>query len=182
MITIIIITTIIIVAIIVLLCFYFRQRKYNSFILQNSLCLKQLRIINNRYSFNSDISYDQCYTYDNVNFYDTITCEDYLIYQLQFISKKVIAQIKNIHENKQIYLHYKNEIKTVSDFGNFNVPIGKLNTKKLIAKEKKYFQNNILQEPTTEFILKVTLCCSTITGRIYDEKQTFFLIKIYFCS
>ncbi len=140
MITIIIITTIIIVAIIVLLCFYFRQRKYNSFILQNSLCLKQLRIINNRYSFNSDISYDQCYTYDNVNFYDTITCEDYLIYQLQFISKKVIAQIKNIHENKQIYLHYKNEIKTVSDFGNFNVPIGKLNTKKLIAKEKNIFK------------------------------------------
>lgn len=123
MIAFIIIAAIIVVAVIVLLCLYFRRRKYDNFILQNSLCLKQLKEINSRYKFNPNISFDQYHTYDNDKFYETISCEDYLIYQLQFISKKVIAQIKNKSENKQLYSNYLNEVKTVSDFGKFQVPI-----------------------------------------------------------
>lgn len=94
MIVFIIIAIIIVAVIIVLSCLYFRQRKYDNFILQNSLCLKQLKEINSRYKFNPNISFDQYHTYDNENFYDTISCEDYLIYQLQYISKKIVAQIK----------------------------------------------------------------------------------------
>ena len=137
MIAFIIITAIIITVSIVLLCLYFWQRKYDNFILQNSLCLKQLKEINSRYKFNQNISFDQYHTYDNENFYDTISCEDYLIYQLQYIGKQVSAQIKNISENKKLYSNYLNEAKTVSEFGRFSAPIKNLNLEKLIAKEKK---------------------------------------------
>lgn len=174
MIAFIIIVAIIVVVTTVLLCLYLRQRKYDNFILQNSLCLKQLQEINSRYKFNSNISFDQYHTYDNDKFYETISCEDYLIYQLQFISKKVIAQIKNMSENKQLYSNYLNEVKTVSDFGKFQVPIKNLDIEKLIAKEKQYLRKNLLQKPTMQFALTITLYCSTINGRIYDRKTAVF--------
>ena len=174
MIAFIIITAIIITVSIVLLCLYFWQRKYDNFILQNSLCLKQLKEINSRYKFNQNISFDQYHTYDNENFYDTISCEDYLIYQLQYIGKQVSAQIKNISENKKLYSNYLNEAKTVSEFGRFSAPIKNLNLEKLIAKEKKCLRKNLLQKPTTQFVLTITLYCSTINGRIYDRKTAVF--------
>lgn len=174
MIAFIIITAIIITVSIVLLCLYFWQRKYDNFILQNSLCLKQLKEINSRYKFNQNISFDQYHTYDNENFYDTISCEDYLIYQLQYIGKQVSAQIKNISENKKLYSNYLNEAKTVSEFGRFSAPIKNLNLEKLIAKEKKCLRKNLLQKPTTQFVLTITLYCSTINDRIYDRKTAVF--------
>lgn len=89
MIVFIIISSIIIITAITSLYLYFRQQKYNNFILQNSLRLKRLKEINDRYKFNPYNSFDQYHIYDNENFYDTISCEDYLIYQLQYIGKKV---------------------------------------------------------------------------------------------
>lgn len=174
MIVLIITVAIIVIAVIVLLCLYFRQRKYDNFILQNSLCLKQLKEINSHYSFNTDISFDQYHTYDNEKIYETISCEDYLIYRLQFIGKQVVTRIKNISENKLLFSNYLNEVKTISDYGKFQVPVKNLNIEKLIAKEKQCLQKNLLQKPTTQFILTVTLYCSTMNGRIYDRKTAVF--------
>lgn len=174
MIAIITIVAIIAVATIVLLCLYLRQRKYDNFILQNSLCLKQLKEINSHYQFHSDINFDQYHIYDNEKLYETISCEDYLIYQLQFISKKVVAQIKNISENKQLFSNYLNEIKTVSDFGKFQAPIKNFNIEKLVVKEKQCLRKNLLQKPTMQFVLTITLYCSTVNGRIYERKTDVF--------
>lgn len=170
----IITVAIIVVISIVLLCLYFKQRKYDNFILQNSLCLKQLKEINKHYEFNPNISFDQYHTYDNEKFYDTISCEDYLIYQLQYISKKIVAQIKKVSENKQSYSNYLSEVKTVSNLGRFQIPIQNLNLEKLIAKEKKCLRKNLLQKPITQFVLSVTLYCSTLNGRIYAQKTAVF--------
>lgn len=67
-----------------------------------------------------------------------------------------------------------NEVKTVSNFGRFQNPIQNLNLKKLIAKEKKCLRKNLLQKPTTQFVLTITLYCSTINGRIYAKKTAAF--------
>ena len=67
---------IIIIALIVFLfCYFYQlyQHEYDKFILQNSLCLKQLKEINNRYKFHPDIRFDQCHTYDNDKIYSTIS-------------------------------------------------------------------------------------------------------------
>ena len=168
---------IIIIALIVFLfCYFYQlyQHEYDKFILQNSLCLKQLKEINNRYKFHPDIRFDQCHTYDNDKIYSTISCQDYIIYQLQYISKKVIEQIEKVSENQQTYSNYLSEVNTISDFGKFQMPIKNLNLEKLIVKEKTMFKKNLLQKPTTHFNLTVTLYCSTINGRIYDKKTAVF--------
>lgn len=174
MIVLITIVSIVLVISIVLLCLRFRQRRYDNFILQNSLCLKQLKEINSHYKFYPDISFDQYYTYDNANNYESISCEDYLIYQLQYIDKKLVDQIKKISDNKQMYSHYLSEVKLISDFGKFEVPVKNLNLEKLIIKEKQCLRKNLLQKPTTQFVLTITLCCSTINGRIYHKKTASF--------
>lgn len=58
------------------------QKKYNDFVLQNSIRLKQLEDINSCYNFYPDINFDQTHKYDNETFYNEISCQDYLIYQL----------------------------------------------------------------------------------------------------
>lgn len=174
MIVIIIVGTILLIIATVLFCLFIRRRKYYDFIEQNSLCLKQLKEINSRYEFNPDIRFDQCHIYDNENLYNTISCEDYLIYQLQFISKKIVIQIKKIAENKQLYSNYLSEVKTLSDFGKFQAPIKNLKLEKLIAKEKQCLRKCLLPKPALQLCITVTLYCSTINGRIYDKKTSDF--------
>lgn len=174
MIALIIIISIIFVVAIVLLLLQSRRRKYDDFILQNSLCLKRLKEINSQYNFYPYISFDQQHIYDNENYYNTISCEDFLIYQLQDYKKNIIGQIDKIHKNKKLYTDYLSEVKTISDFGKFQSPIKKLNLNKLIAREKECLNKHLLQKPTVEFYLTVTLYCSTLNGHIYDQKRTVF--------
>jgi len=159
---------------IVILFLKYKRQKYVNFILQNSICLKRLKEINNRYNFNPNISFDQCHTYDNEKFYNSISCEDYLIYQLQYLSKKISVQIKKTQENKQLYSNYLNEVETISDFGKFQSPIKTLNLNKLLIKEKECFRKHLLQTPTIQFYLKVTLYCATLYGHIYGSKTAVF--------
>ncbi len=169
-----IIIFIILVSMVIFFIYNFIQQKYNDFVIQNSICLQLLNEINSRYKFNQNISFDQCHTYDNENFYDTISCEDYLIYQLQFINKKIIVQIKKISENKQLYSNYLGEVKMISNFGRFKNPIKHLKLEKLITKEKQLFKNNLLQKPILQLIVTITLYCSTLNGHIYAKKSEVF--------
>lgn len=159
---------------IVFLIRYLAQKKYNDFVLQNSICLKQLNEINQHYNFYPHISFDQFHTYDNENYYDTISCKDYLIYQLQYIRKNLYNQINKISSNKQQYSKYLNEIKFITQFGQFQTSIGKLNLDKLIKIERRLIEEHTYRAPTTQFYLTVTLYCSTINGRVYSEKRERF--------
>ena len=68
------------------------QKKYQNFVLQNSVCLKQLEEINRHYNFYPYICFDQTHIYDNENYFNMISCKDYLIYQLQYLWKKYITK------------------------------------------------------------------------------------------
>lgn len=174
-----IITTMIIIGI-VLCIYYLTLKKYNDFILQNSICLHQLIEINRRYEFYPYVCFDQSHTYDNENFFETISCTDYLIYQLKYFRKKFYNQIEKINTNKQKYSQYFNEIKTITEFGQFYSPIGKLSLDKLIKIEKAMFEKHTYDVPTTQFYLTVTLYCSKINGRIYSKKsQKFSAYEIF---
>lgn len=79
-----------------LLVLYFlsklRKKKYETFIQQNSIQLKKVTEINHYFSFYSAENMDQFYTYVNEIFFDSISCRDYLIYELQFIQRKVFEK------------------------------------------------------------------------------------------
>lgn len=146
------------------------QKKYDEFLLQNSICLQKLKEINSRYKFYECKKLVQKHTYDNENFYDDISCEDYLIYQLQFIRKQVYDEIKKTNSNKQQYSKYLDEINKITDFGTYKAPVNRLKPEKLIKREKLLLNKYAYGAPATQFVLTVMLSCSTINGRVYGRK------------
>lgn len=170
----IVLFSVIVVGIVIILAYYFKQKKYNNFILENSICLKQLNEINSRYKFYPYINYNQSNTYDNEKLYDNISCEDFLIYQLQFHSIKISNQINKINANKKLYSDYLSEVKNILQFGQFQSPTGNLNLVKLVKKEKLLIKKQIYNAPVTQFTLSVTLYCSKINGQVYSRKSEIF--------
>lgn len=168
-----IIAAIVLIWITIFFIYYLTQKKYHDFILENSICLKQLEEINHHYNFYPYISFDQFHTYDNEKLFDTISCMDYLIYQLQYIKKSLFNQINKINTNNLQYSKYLNEIQTVLQLGQYSSPIKKLNLDKLMSIEHKVIEKHIYT-PITQFYLTVTLYCSTISGKVYCKKSEIF--------
>ena len=150
-----------------------RNIKYKDFILKSSIALNQLLEINDKYHFYECNNYDDSHVYDNNVFYNNISCEDYLIYQLQFKKYEVSKDIKNIDNNIVLYKAYCKEIDVIDSFGNFTNSTEKLNLKYLFSLEKKVF-NQYKLKPILHFHITITLYCSKINGQIYASKhQTF---------
>lgn len=166
--------SVIITVIVVVFTYFWRQKKYDDFILQNSVCLKKLSEINNRYEFLDIDNFDQQHTYDNETHYNNISCNDYLIYQLQYMRQAVSSQIKKIQTNSQRYSNYMNEVKSVKMFGQFQSPIGKLKLEKLLKTEKSMLRSRVYRQPAVRFYIAVTLYCSDIKGRVYNKKEKIF--------
>lgn len=169
-----VILSIIITGVVISLICHFTQKKYDNFIIKNSTCLSKLKEINSRYSFYPYFSFDQQHTYDNENYYDIISCVDYLIYQLQFIKNDVLSQIEKTYINKQQYAKYLDEIKAITQFGQYQVPIGRLKLDKLVKREKQFIEKQTYRAPYNQFSLRVTLYCSKINGRVYRWKSDSF--------
>lgn len=159
--------------------FYTINKKYLQYILKNSIALNNLFNLNKEYKFYTKIDYfNEQHTYDNKNFYNNISCEDYLIYQLQFKKYKIVEQINFVCSNRIKYNSYCKRLSTLKQFGNFIQPNNKLNIHRLISKEKALFDKNILK-PIINFNIPVHLYCSKINGSIYMRKhQTFSLEHI----
>ena len=150
------------------------QKKYVDFVSENSIYLKQLEEINCKYHFFDYVDFNQSHTYDNEHFYSDIRCVDYLIYQLQFISGKVINQINREKQNSRLYAAYIKEIESLTGLGEFAIETGKLKHKKLIAIEQQLIKQCTLAKPHTDFCIIVTLYCSQINGRIYAQKSELY--------
>ena len=163
-----------IVIFIFLFCEYpvIKKRKYTKFVEDNSLALKKLNEINSKYIHLAHSNYDTAYTYDNQIFYNNISCEDFLIYQLQYKKNIVKRLISYINNSKTNYAAYCNEVKQINQFGVFKELISN-NLKNLISIEKDLF-NKKIYSPITTISIQVTLYCSKINGVIYDEKQQTF--------
>ena len=158
---------------------HINQKRYTVFVSENSLCFCSLKEINSRFTFYPQINYDQYHTYDNEDFYNTISCDDYLIYQLQYQAQKISEQIEKIHRNEVEYKKYLDQIKTLQ-LGNFSAPIGKLKKEKLLKIEKRLCHKAKLSAPATQFYLTVTLRRSNINGRTYDSKSKTYSAETIF--
>lgn len=149
------------------------KKRYEAFILKNSVCFNSLKKINSEFTFFPEVNCNQYHTYDNENFYDTISCKDFLIYQLQYQAGMICQQIEKINRNKDNHQQYINKIKTLHP-GDFSAPIGTLKKEQLLKTEKRLCHNAMLPAPATKFSLTVTLYCSKINGTIYAHKAETF--------
>ena len=104
-----------VVAIVFFLLYYKKRNEtYIKFVATNSVAISRLRELNKKYHFHTDIkSFDKYHTYDNKKFFDTISCQDFLIYDLQFNKYAVENEIRLIKLNKDKYEVYNSEIKKI---------------------------------------------------------------------
>lgn len=152
-----------------------RNKREADFVSQNSSALKMLSELNKNTVFDVLSIPEETHTYDNIHLYDQISCEDYLIYQLQFRQKQydIKNQMKKADLNKTRYAAYLEALSRIQSFGKFDRPIGKYKEKHLLSAEKRIF-NQERKNPSTHFTIRITLSCSRINGRIYKKKsQTF---------
>ena len=95
----------------IVIFFSYRRKKYIEYIKGNSVTLKKLLDLNNKYRFYKiTANAKRTQDYDNKIYYDSISCEDYLIYQLQFEQYVVLKEMNYVAINKREYVKYCEEI------------------------------------------------------------------------
>lgn len=150
-----------------------RNKKYYSFLFENSFAIKKVLELNEKYKFFSIKNFDQKKIYDNKHFYDEISCEDYLIYQLQFKQSEIKKQIEYSKINERNYRLYCNDISKICIWGHFENTSEKLNKNRLLFLEKQIFNNRIIKKPSS-FLIKVVICRSDLNGNIFNRKSNIF--------
>lgn len=174
----IIIVVILIVLIILILLIVFAtlgaiNKEYKNFVKENSLAILNLKKLNinlklqnvNEYYFQKD--------FDNENMFKELSCEDYLIYELQYYKYKILNDIKIYNNNKTKMDEYKIKVESIKHFGNYLKPIGKLKRDKLLKCEKVEF--NKLIRNCSEFCVDVRLILTNIKGyELYEINNTFY--------
>ncbi len=174
MIKVLIISCFMFVAITIFCILKLRYDKYVKYLNNNSISLKSLLIINKDFSFYTNIkNFDECHTYDNSIFYNNISCEDFLIYQLQYKKCDIEKEIQKVKINKINYDKYCTKISEIKNLGEYVENDPKLNKSYLLKIENKLFSKNILK-PTIDFNVKIILYCSKINGDIYQKKTENF--------
>lgn len=165
----------IIIAVIVIFSLKQRKKKYVDFVINNSVCLKDLLNTNSKFTFCSFNKHlDLYHKYDCETYYNKISCEDYLIYQLQFIKKDVLEGIKIANQNTILYKSYVAELKKITPLGRFINKPKNLNLEYLLNIEQKLLSLNKLN-PFRCFTIEVRL----VLKNFFDEKnQTFSKDKI----
>lgn len=160
---------------IIIFVIYFKKREkiYFQFLMTNSISLNNLININEKYNFYTPVNnFDYSKTYDNKIFYDSISCEDYLIYQLQFKKNIIQKEIELINKNKESFLLYNQKISEIQTFGEYK-SMTKLKKKHLLSMEKKLFEQKKLN-PIINFKININLSCAKINGSIYRSKSQSF--------
>ena len=177
MVAFIIILAVLLIGLFVFIYIKKRNADYTKYAKENSLALKELRKLNEKYPFAEVKSYKETYVYDNEDFYNNISCRDYLIYQLQFLRNEMFAQCSKANFNRSKNELYRREVSQIKNFDAFDYEKYK-NEKLLRSIERKLFDEAILK-PVTEVCFTVTLQCSTIDDKVYASKtQTFTQAEI----
>ena len=148
------------------------RRKYTNFVDKYSDAFNKIKVINARYKFASIPNFDMSHTYDNNDFYPTVSCQDYLIYQLVYLDKKVTKALNDIEDNKFKYSMYSKEISGCY-YGQFNGDTTDYNLETLKKYEKKMVKANI-KIPTMHLYITVTLRREDIGGNYKERKSKTF--------
>ena len=152
---------------------YFLSGGYEEFVKEHSVSLKKLDELNQKYKFEKVISHDMSHKYDNATFYYEISEVDYLVYQLAYKGRYILAEILSAERNKELFAQYKDAIKQNCCLGVFDTEDTPKWRKRLIKIEKNVFKSR-LQKPCVGFNLEVMLIQTNIKGRYLTYKSRTF--------
>ena len=166
-----------VIFIILFIIFSTIKRKYEDFVYENSIALQLLEEINKKYKFYIEFkNFDISNVYDNEINYNNVSCEDYLIYQLQYMSKNVDNEIKKIVYNRVNYRLYKDDVNKIKKIGVYKSDIGKLDKQRLINLENKIFVKNI-KSPILDFNIKIKLSYVKMNNELCAKKKKTFSLE-----
>lgn len=165
--------TIVTVAVIKKIVIPQKAKKYFKFVSEHSTAVQTIKKINAEYTFFDVKRFDEEHTYDNDKIFENVSCQDYLIYQLQFKKDYFITQFDLAKRNNERYKAYCAEINSKCRPGEFDCEIGSLDRKRLLAIEKQEVEKRI-KYPRVEFRIVVTLYLARMNGQVYDKKSEVF--------
>ena len=145
------------------------RKKYENFVLEHNVAIKNLKEINTRYVFKYIPNYDLKSTYDNENFYDEISPKDYLTYQLVFLQQKVNQCLKDALVNKGKYDSYIKEVREKCHKGTYDVE--PLPNQRLLEKYEYKYYDATIEKPTVSYSIYVTLVLTNINGEFKKSKR-----------
>ena len=150
------------------------NKKYENFVLEHSLAIKELKQINSHYKFNRVKQYDFYNSYDNEDFYDLVSTKDYLTYQLVYKQKEILTALNDTYGNKIMYEKYIGEVKDKCQPKGFDTEELLKNDKKLFRTEKKLIKNTT-KAPRTEYWITVELVRTNLneTRQLEYKQDTF---------
>lgn len=150
---------------------------YIHFIYVHSFSLKELKGINQRYTF-AEFDGLHCYTkkYDNEIYYNSISPKDYLIYKLVSSQKKYKKLISLCINNRNLYDEYSQLIPKVESLGRYDVNELPRFSKFLNFLEKKICNKNIL-DPDLDILVNIELVLTNIKGNYKRSKSQKFYIN-----
>lgn len=162
------IVTIIIISIIIILKVI--DNRYYEFVKEHSKLLINLRRINLKYHFRNINPLDLEHSYDSETNYNNVSCEDYLIYNLRFMLKRVEQAMSDTLHNLNIYDFYKEEVYSITYRDEYDTEVPFHYTKRLVEIERKLFEE-LLHKPTTVFKMNVKLNLTKINGDHVTSKS-----------
>lgn len=167
----------IIILFIISIVVFIIYKKYEGFVLDHSISLQKLDVINSKYDFNEITEYHFRKEYDNESYYEIVNPKDYLTYQLQYIQKEVKKDISNTVENQNLFEIYKEEVEKIDCYGEYDIKPLKM-FKLLLFIENRIFEKCI-KNPTLEFTMLIVITRTNINGRVLKQKyERFFIDEI----
>lgn len=155
---------------------YVRKRsdkKHKDFVIAHSIALKELKTINEKYHFHSVTPDCITHSYDYIKSFEQISCQDYLIYQLQFVQKDVLQKISLAKQNKVEYDKYVEDVGKISNVGNYDAQILKLKKEKLRKIEHNMIKIAYIR-PQVNYTITVILRYEKMNGKTYNRKSYSF--------
>lgn len=149
------------------------DNKYKDFVKEHSKLLIEVRKVNLKYHFREIEVFDLEHAYDSETNYNSVSCEDYLIYNLRFMIKRVETAMSDTLYNNNIYDFYIAEVNSIKYQNEYDIEVPFKYQNRLKTLESKLYKKE-LKQPTIYFNMNVKLILKKMNGSYVTSKTGCF--------
>ena len=151
----------------------FIDNKYKDFVKEHSKLLIEVRKVNLKYHFREIEAFDLEHAYDSETNYNSVSCEDYLIYNLRFMIRRVETAMSDTLYNNNIYDFYIAEVNSIKYQNEYDIEVPFKYQNRLKTLESKLYKKE-LKQPTIYFNMNVKLILKKMNGSYVTSKTGCF--------
>ena len=167
-----------IIAITIVIVLKYIDNKYINFVKEHSKLLIEVRKVNSKYHFREIEPFDLEYIYDSETNYNNVSCEDYLIYNLRFMIRRVETAMSDTLYNNNIYDFYIAEVNAIKYQDEYDIEVPFKYQNRLKTLESNLYKKE-LKKPTIYFNMNVKLILKKMNGSyVTSKKDCFNAIKV----